>query len=470
MSLSPAEVVAGWRWRADLGLLFDPRRGVFHRAGTPTAVQMIELALAGRSAEQITTALADRYAATPGRVRADVDALFEQLADPAAPGPDEAPFLGVDKRFDQVLGFPLRLELELSAVCNWNCGFCYNTWKLDPDLPEAAVRTAARRLDSRHLPLDTAVRVLDEAAAGGCLVVRYSGGEPLLHPHALEIIEHGGALGLYQVLLTNGHFVTEAVARRLAAANVRAVLVSLHGDEATHNRLAGHPRTYRKAVTAMEVLAGAGIEVVAETTLVQDNAPGVLGIIRDVHARGVRQVGIMRYVPTGRNDERYAVPVTAMLPLMADIDRLVATECPGTQVGWPCGQRFCTATVDAPLAAGDPTLTLRFSQLTGHCEAGLVWGSVSVDGQLRVCPHSNVSFGHVDTGIAGPWRRLTETTRTALAPRESCTGCAVSEVCRGGCHLGSFLAHPHTGALTLAPAEPSAAVRVPAGPTPAEAP
>ena len=450
LSLSPAEVVARYRWRPDLDLLFDPRRGVFHRADTHTAVRMVELAMAGNTAEQITTTVAAQYGADPTVVAADVSALFAQLADPVAPDGDASPFIGVDKRFDELLPFPLRMEFELTAVCNWNCGFCYNVWKIDPDLSDSDVRKVIRGLPAKHMPVETAVRALDECAANGCFIVRYSGGETLLHPDALDIIDHGGSLGLYQVVFTNGHFVTPAVAQRMAAANVRCALVSLHGDRDTHNRLAGHKMAYDRAVNAMEILLDAGIDVVAETTLVRDNVAGVLEIIRDVYDRGVRQVGVMRYVPTGKNDEEYAVPQSMMLPLMADIDRLTATDCPGVKVGWPCGQKFCTSAEDTPLTADDPTLALRFTQLTGHCESGLVWGSVSFDGRLRNCPHSNVYFGHVDQGIAAPWQTLTSTVAAAVAPRSSCSGCAVAGICRGGCHLGSFLQEPG-GAPALLP-------------------
>ena len=75
----------------------------------------------------------------------------------------------------------------------------------------------------------------------------------------------------------------------------------------------------------------------------------------------------------------------------------------------------------------------------GSCESGLVWGSVSHDGKLRNCPHSNVYFGDIaETGIAASWQTLTAAVTEALTTRPTCSGCAVADVCRGGCHLGTF--------------------------------
>ncbi|MCX4099080.1 radical SAM/SPASM domain-containing protein [Nocardia sp. alder85J] len=429
------------RYRPDLGLLFDPRAGVFHRLRNTVAKQMIDEIFAGRDRDTIVSTLSQRFHANSGQVAADLDALVAALTTPPAPKTDspDRSLLEIDKRFDTTLDFPLRLEIELTAVCNWNCGFCYNVWKIDPTLSDNDIRKAVRQLPEKHLPTDLAIEILDQCAAQGCYVIRYSGGETLLHPDAMRIFEHGGLLGLYQVVFTNGHFITADRAARLAAANVRCALVSIHGDRDQHNDLTGHPRAYDKAITAMQLLLDAGINVVAELTLVKENIPGVLDVIRDAYRLGVREFGIMRYVPTGRHDDRYGVPVSVTLPLMREIDDLTATECAGMTVAWPCAQKLCAADTDTPLHADDPTLALRFSQLVGHCESGMVWASVSYDGQLRNCPHSNVYFGRLaEYRLADLWPTLTDRVHTAVTTRSTCVGCAVADACRGGCHLPSF--------------------------------
>lgn len=429
------------RFRRDLGLLFDPRSGVFHRLRNAVARTMVDQLFSGADRDAVIDTVSHRYRVDPGRVADDFDDLVTTLTTPATaqPQPHGRTLLGVDKRFDATLDFPLRLEIELTAVCNWNCGFCYNVWKIDPMMSDNDIRRTVRQLPEKHIPTGLATAILDECTARGCFVIRYSGGETLLHPDAMEIFEHGGRLGLYQVVFTNGHFITPERAARLAAANVRCVLVSIHGDRDQHNRLTGHPRAYDKAVDAMRMLLDAGINVVAELTLVKENISGALDVIRDVHRIGVREFGVMRYVPTGRHDDQYGVPIPATMPLIREIDRLTATECPGMTVAWPCAQKVCTSDADAPLHADDPTLALRFSQLAGHCESGLMWASVSYDGRLRNCPHSNVYFGRLaDRPLADLWPALTDRVRTALTARSTCAGCTVADACRGGCHLSSF--------------------------------
>ena len=149
--------------------------------------------------------------------------------------------------------------------------------------------------------------------------------------------------------------------------------------------------------------------------------------MRDVYSHGVREFGVMRYVPTGRHDDRYGIPVTVTMPLIERIDALVREECPGMSVAWPCAQKLCTSDTDSPLRSDDPTLGLRMSQIVGHCESGIVWGSVSFDGKLRNCPHSNAYFGAlVQQPLAQAWPTLTDAVHTAVETRPSCAGCAVA--------------------------------------------
>ncbi|MCC3332913.1 radical SAM protein [Nocardia abscessus] len=443
------------KFRADLGLLFDPHTGTFHRLRNAVAESMVSLMFSGADDDTVIGDIAHRYNAAPSRVAADAAHLVATLTSPpptAVHDDSHGSLLGVDKRFDSKLDFPLRLEIELTAVCNWACGFCYNVWKIDPDMSDADVRRAVKALPEKHISTELACSILDECADRGCFVIRYSGGETLLHPDAMEIFEHGGRRGLYQVVFTNGHFLNAERAKRLAAANVRCVLVSIHGDRNTHNELTGHPRAYDRAIDAMRLLIDAGITVVAEMTLVKGNIDGALDVIRDVYALGVREFGVMRYVPTGRHDDRYGIPVSVTMPLITRIDELVATECPTMTVAWPCAQKVCTSDTDTPLRSDDPTLGLRLSQISGHCESGMVWGSVSYDGRLRNCPHSNVYFGSLHTGpLAGAWPALTDAVHAAVATRPTCAGCAVADACRGGCHLPSFFA-PATGVALGMPA------------------
>ncbi|WP_146551434.1 PqqD family peptide modification chaperone [Rummeliibacillus sp. SL167] len=422
------------KFREDVGILFDSNKGTIYRFENEVALVIVKLLRDNRTLEQVKDYIIAEYAVDTKTVEED---LNEFLLSVNKQNEDIWEW-DIEKKHESLLDFPLRLEIEVTSLCNWNCGFCYNVWKIDPNLSDRDVKQKIKAFPQKYLSKEKILKILDECSENGCFTVRYSGGETLLHPDIEEILEYGGKLGLYQVVFTNGHFLTPEYARRLKAYNVQTVLISLHGDETVHNFLAGHKKAYQKAIEAIGILSKADIEVVTELTLVKDNFDKALDVIKDAYSNGSKRFSVMRYVPTGKNDEKYGVPISNTLPLMNKIDNLM-NELQDLVVGWPCGQRMCTSLNDIPIKNNDLTVRLRKKQLTGHCEAGLTWGSISFTGELRHCPHSNVYFGDVtSSSIKGNWKMLTNKVSKVLKPRETCNGCSLLDSCRGGCHLPYF--------------------------------
>ncbi|EJY6936240.1 radical SAM protein, partial [Staphylococcus pseudintermedius] len=131
------------------------------------------------------------------------------------------------------------------------------------------------------------------------MIVRYSGGETLLHPDIKEILDYGGKLGLYQIVFTNGHFINDSIIKNFKKNNVGTVLISLHGDKTTHNFLTGHKLAYDRAINAIEKLSASGIDVVTELTLVKGNIQNLKKVVLDAYEHGSKYFSVMRYVPTG---------------------------------------------------------------------------------------------------------------------------------------------------------------------------
>ena len=67
---------------------------------------------------------------------------------------------------------PLSALLELTYACNWRCVFCYNP----------------RHHDKRRLDGDEWRVVIDDLRELGTLNVTLTGGEPLTHPQAFEVM------------------------------------------------------------------------------------------------------------------------------------------------------------------------------------------------------------------------------------------------------------------------------------------
>ena len=118
-------------------------------------------------------------------------------------------------------GRPLltRLDIELTERCDSDCLHC--------SVNRPAGDRAARE---REWSPESWKKLLAEAAALGCLVVRLTGGEPLLRDDFEEIYLHARKLGLRVMIFTNATLLTPRLARFLRdVPPLEAVEVSAYG-------------------------------------------------------------------------------------------------------------------------------------------------------------------------------------------------------------------------------------------------
>jgi radical SAM protein with 4Fe4S-binding SPASM domain len=99
--------------------------------------------------------------------------------------------------FKQPAGLLTHLDIELTERCNNNCLHCY------VNQPSAGTFHANRELNTEQLQ-----EILNEAAAAGCLSVRFTGGEPLLRSDFAELYIHAKKAGLTVTLFTNATLLT----------------------------------------------------------------------------------------------------------------------------------------------------------------------------------------------------------------------------------------------------------------------
>ena len=167
---------------------------------------------------------------------------------------------------------PLSALVELTYACNWRCVFCYNP----------------RHHDRKRMDLREWSSVLDDLRSLGTLNLTVTGGEPLTHPEALEIMAAIRARAMVFRLFTNGALVTEAVARRLAELHPISVELSLHGATAeTHERATAAPGSYAAMWTGIRHLRDQGLPVVLKTPLTRLNEAELLDMVALTEREGL---------------------------------------------------------------------------------------------------------------------------------------------------------------------------------------
>lgn len=124
--------------------------------------------------------------------------------------------------------FPMMCVLSFAYVCNGKCPNCpYTNSEIRKDYK-----------DQPFMGEDTFRIIADQCGKYGAWIRISGGGEPLLHPRAVELIEYAKSAGAKVGLITNGSKFSEESTRRLLAAQVDMVEFSVDAaDRKTYEKL-----------------------------------------------------------------------------------------------------------------------------------------------------------------------------------------------------------------------------------------
>ncbi len=113
------------------------------------------------------------------------------------------------------------LRISLTDRCNLRCVYC---------MPKEGLQWQPR---ADQLSQEEIVRVVETAAQGGVKRVRLTGGEPLVHPHVVEIVRRIASIpNIEEVSLTTNAMLLERLAQPLADAGLKRVNISLDSLDA----------------------------------------------------------------------------------------------------------------------------------------------------------------------------------------------------------------------------------------------
>ena len=123
--------------------------------------------------------------------------------------------------------FPMMCVIGLSYICNSQCPSCPYT--------NSEIRSGYKDRPLMHE--DTFKIIADQCGEYGAWLRISGGGEPMLHPKAVELMEYAKKVGAKIGLITNGSKFTEASSSRLLEAQVDMIEFSVD---------AADPETYAK--------------------------------------------------------------------------------------------------------------------------------------------------------------------------------------------------------------------------------
>ena len=143
---------------------------------------------------------------------------------------------------------PLYAAWQLTNECSLACLHCIEESGPGKAFPD-------------ELSYEEAARIADELLDAEVPYVAFSGGEPLLHPHFFELLGRFKGRGVGLKVETNGQHLDRGNCLRLAAAEVKAVQLSMDGvSEEAVQRLRPQA-SLKKVLDGIRGLREAGVEV-----------------------------------------------------------------------------------------------------------------------------------------------------------------------------------------------------------------
>ena len=219
----------------------------------------------------------------------------------------------------------------LSGGCNLACRHCW----INPTFEKPG--SSGQCLDEKLY-----TQAIEEALPLGLDSMKFTGGEPLLHPEFVRLAEIATHNGIKTWMETNGTLITRDLAFHLKKkTSLFQISVSLDGaTESTHDNIRNVPGSFAAAVKGIEYLAEAGYKPQIIMSLFPKNLEEVESLIQLAVERGCNSVKFNIVQPSGRSekleDKAELIPLHIILENGRKIEKeLQAKYNISLLFGWP---------------------------------------------------------------------------------------------------------------------------------------
>jgi MoaA/NifB/PqqE/SkfB family radical SAM enzyme len=272
---------------------------------------------------------------------------------------------------------PATATLQATTRCQADCVHC----------------SAARhqRKSQPELSTDEFKDLVRQTEALGVVNIVLTGGEPLLRPDIYDLVEWVDKEEAIATMFSNGLLLTEENVRRLVAAGLFSIMVSIDSpDPETHDAMRHVPGCWERAVAGIgRALAGdllVGISTYATPERLRTGK--VVEVIELARRLGVHEITIFDVVPTGRLLREDA----GILLTDDDKEELCRLEQEiNSRSGYP--HVITQAHVNGPTGAG--------------CYAGWFQYYGTAYGDITPCDFTPLSYGNIrDQPLADIWQKI----------------------------------------------------------------
>ena len=305
--------------------------------------------------------------------------------------------------------------LELTKKCNNNCKYCYNVWKNDLNYPAKELNL----IEWKNL-----IKIITNQVKPASWGV--SGGEPLLHPNAIEIIKLLKKTKRPITLITNGTQLTEKNVRQLLWNKVKNIELPLVGANAeTHDSLTRNIGSWEKVIRSMKLVKKYYGRLTTVFVITKQNCKQIKEMAEIAIAMG-SDVILANYFNAGGEGIKYRDE----LSINSQELKLVLDELD-----------YYAKEYEIPISFGVPVppcvldITKYKNIIFGYCPIGKENPYYAVDpaGNLRMCNHSRIILGNLfEESLEQIFNKDIYKNYINSIPKE-CSRCIKLEKCNASC-------------------------------------
>ncbi|MHB8952988.1 MAG: radical SAM protein [Pirellulaceae bacterium] len=314
----------------------------------------------------------------------------------------------------------LVLQWHVTERCNLRCTHCYQEGYSGDELPFGDLLTLLQQYKDL---LDAWGRSPWSSPVRGHVTV--TGGEPFVRTDFLDLLEVFAAnrKRFSFAVLTNGSFITAAVANRLRQLRPAYVQVSIEGTRATHDNIRGLGN-FERTLAAVRHLLRSGIRTIISFSAHRTNFREFPEVCRLAHRLRVSRVWADRVIPWGSGTElRDQLLTPGETREFFDIMEKARREAEQqwynpTEVAMHRALQFL-------VGGGQPY----------HCTAGDCLITVQPNGDVYPCRRLPIRVGNLmETPLAELYYSsdLLRALRDRNRVSQGCEACYFTRLCRGG--------------------------------------
>lgn len=197
---------------------------------------------------------------------------------------------------DQLCQGPGELRIEITRKCPLECLHCSACSSNDNNL---------------QLEIDQIIAAVTEFRCMGGHRVIITGGEPLVHPEFISVLESIRDIGIRPILFTSGITGTSEYYRSLGELEIKelrpllsSIVFSLYGKSSSvHEYITQRKYSFAMTLHAIHEALRLGIPTDIHFVPMKVNYQDLAGIANIASNIGIRKVHVLRFVPHGRAEE-----------------------------------------------------------------------------------------------------------------------------------------------------------------------